>query len=69
MTTDRQDRILHTIRDQIADRGEAPTIREIGRRVGLSSPSSVLYHLWQMGRQGVIRRSGQGRSLRYLPHR
>ncbi|MER5362383.1 hypothetical protein [Streptomyces sp. NPDC002785] len=31
----------------VAERGEAPTIREIGRSVGLSSPASVAYHLGQ----------------------
>ncbi|TGA93677.1 hypothetical protein E2651_35805 [Streptomyces sp. MZ04] len=38
----------------VAERGEAPTIREIGRSVGLSSPASVAYHLAQMEQVGVI---------------
>ncbi|MDT0322093.1 LexA family protein [Streptomyces millisiae] len=69
MSIDRQARILHTIRSAIADRGEAPTIREIARTVALSSPATVHHHLRDMERQGVICRSGQGRSLRYLPRR
>ncbi|WP_326760984.1 MarR family transcriptional regulator [Streptomyces phaeochromogenes] len=45
---------------------EAPTIREIGRIVGLSSPASVVYHLDQMEQLGVIRRTerdGDGRGI------
>ncbi|MHA5051936.1 LexA family protein [Streptomyces sp. SD15] len=50
----------------MAERGEAPMIREIGRSVGLSSPSSVAYHLEQMEQLGVIRRTerrGSGRGI------
>ncbi|WP_189191007.1 hypothetical protein [Streptomyces albiflavescens] len=46
--------------------GEAPTIREIGRSVGLSSPSSVAYRPEQMEQLGVIRRTarrGWGRGI------
>ncbi|MFF4347883.1 LexA family protein [Streptomyces sp. NPDC001530] len=64
--TEREERILKCIRERIAERGEAPTIREIGRSVGLSSPSSVAYHLEQMEQLGVIRRTerrGWGRGI------
>ncbi|WP_369248538.1 hypothetical protein [Streptomyces sp. R41] len=53
--TEREERILKCIREVIAERGEAPTIREIGRSVGLSSLSSVAYHLEQMEQLAVIR--------------
>lgn len=69
MSVERRARILHVIHSVIADRGEAPTIREIARMVALSSPATVHHHLREMERQGVIYRSGQGRSLRYLPRR
>ncbi|MEV7955247.1 MarR family transcriptional regulator [Streptomyces sp. NPDC056178] len=59
--TDRQQRILRAIREHIADRGEAPTVREIGEQVGLSSPSSVSYQLGRLEAMGVIRRSRRGR--------
>ncbi|MFF3060993.1 LexA family protein [Streptomyces sp. NPDC057909] len=39
--TARQEAVLRAIRDVIADRGDAPTVREIGQRVGLSSSGSV----------------------------
>ncbi|MFD7947855.1 hypothetical protein [Streptomyces sp. NPDC059744] len=35
--TARQESVLRAIRDAIADTGDAPTVREIGRRVGLFS--------------------------------
>jgi SOS-response transcriptional repressor LexA len=64
--TEREERILKCIRDSIAERGQAPSIREIGRSVGLSSPASVVYHLRQMEQLGVIRRTekdGHGRGI------
>ncbi|MGW7081569.1 LexA family protein [Streptomyces sp. NPDC054871] len=42
-------------------RGEAPSVREIGRAVGLSSPSSVLYQPRRLEQAGaVVRASGSG---------
>ncbi|WP_405955142.1 hypothetical protein [Streptomyces phaeochromogenes] len=64
--TEREERILRCIRDSIAERGEAPSVREIGRSVGLSSPASVVYHLDQMEQLGVIRRTerrGAGKGI------
>ena len=64
--TERQERILKCIRDWIAEHGEAPSIREIGRSVGLSSNSSVAYQLDRMEQLGVIDRSlsrGRGRGI------
>ncbi|MER7651859.1 MULTISPECIES: LexA family protein [Streptomyces] len=40
--TERQLGILRCISEWIAEYGEAPSIREIGRQVGLSSSSSVI---------------------------
>ncbi|MFD5319384.1 ArsR family transcriptional regulator [Streptomyces sp. NPDC127098] len=67
MSADRRAEILRSIREAITDRGEAPSVREIARMVGLSSPSTVHHHLREMEQQGVVRSSGQGRSRRYLP--
>ncbi|MFJ3439246.1 hypothetical protein ACIPMU_37710 [Streptomyces cyaneofuscatus] len=39
----RQEAILRLIRSWIIEHGEAPTVRQIGPRVGLSSTSSVAY--------------------------
>lgn len=55
--SERQERVLACVREWITEHGEAPTVREIGRRVGLSSPSSVLYQLRQLENRGVITRT------------
>jgi len=51
-----QERILRCIRETIADRGEAPTLPEIGAAVGMSSRSSVHYQLRELEAKGMIRR-------------
>ncbi|MEV6756555.1 hypothetical protein [Streptomyces sp. NPDC051214] len=52
--TERQQSVLSCIRAHITDRGEAHSTREIGRAVGLSSPSSVLYQLRRFEQAGVV---------------
>ncbi|MFH8610978.1 MarR family transcriptional regulator [Streptomyces sp. NPDC018029] len=60
--TERQRSILAAIRTHIADTGDAPTVREIGKTVGLSSPSSVHYQLRRLEQAGVVARAtGAGR--------
>lgn len=54
--TGTQEQILRCIRESIAERGEAPTVREIGQRVGLRSRSSVHYHLGRIEALGYIAR-------------
>ncbi|MFF3313004.1 LexA family protein [Streptomyces sp. NPDC002952] len=55
----RQEAILSCIRHSIVEHGEAPTVREIARTVGLSSTSSVAYQLRQLEKRGEIRREGR----------
>ncbi|WP_329167511.1 hypothetical protein OHB49_45585 (plasmid) [Streptomyces sp. NBC_01717] len=63
--TEMQRRILICVREWIAEYGEAPTIREIGQRVGLSSTSSTAYQLGRLEERGVISRAGRTwRSIR-----
>lgn len=63
----RQEDILHYIRQAIAARGEPPTLRQIGRRVGLPSVSAVHYQLTELQRKGVIERAPRmPRSIRLL---
>ncbi|GAA3668415.1 transcriptional repressor LexA [Nonomuraea antimicrobica] len=52
----RQQRILATIRDWVVRYGYPPSTREIGRAVGLRSPSSVSKHLKSLEEQGLLRR-------------
>ncbi|MGH7659436.1 MAG: transcriptional repressor LexA [Vulcanimicrobiaceae bacterium] len=56
LTTERQQRILDTIRAFTAERGYPPSVREIGERVGLSSSSTVQSHLKTLERRGLLKR-------------
>ncbi|MFL1903066.1 LexA family protein [Streptomyces tauricus] len=63
--TDQQEEIIRFIRRQILDRGEAPTLSEIGETFGLRSRATVHYHLRRMEALGVIvRESGRHRGIR-----
>jgi repressor LexA len=63
--TDTQERILRCIRDTIADRGEAPTVQEIGDQVGMRSRASVHYQLGELETKGAIHREhGRRRGIR-----
>ncbi|GIG54265.1 transcriptional repressor LexA [Demequina activiva] len=54
--TDRQRRILETIRDSVESRGYPPSMREIGEAVGLTSTSSVKHQLSALETKGFLRR-------------
>ena len=58
--TARQRRILAVIREWVDEHGYPPTVREIGRAVGLRSPSSVAHHLDTLARLGLLRRDAHG---------
>ncbi len=70
--TDRQRRILDVIQGHLDRHGYPPTIREIGRAVGISSTSVVNYHLNKLKKWGMLERDGQvSRGLKlpaYNPH-
>ncbi|MCX5315826.1 LexA family transcriptional regulator [Streptomyces sp. NBC_00154] len=57
--TARQEAFLRAIRDVIADTGDAPTVGEIGQRVGLSNSGSVAYQLGRLEKLGLISRNGR----------
>ena len=57
--SERQTRILAYIHDYLDEHGYPPTIREIGRRVGISSTSVVNYHLNKLKDQGLVERDGR----------
>ncbi|MCB9552301.1 MAG: transcriptional repressor LexA [bacterium] len=54
--TARQREILDYITDSIADRGYPPTIREIGKTMGIRSTNGVNDHLKALERKGYLRR-------------
>jgi len=65
--SDRQKRILDTIRECVSSYGYPPTIREIGETVGISSTSVVSYNLNVLQRKGYLTRSRDvSRGLRLI---
>lgn len=63
--TDTQERILRCIRQTILDRGEAPTMAEIGEQVGMRSRASVHYQLAELeAKQAIVREPGRWRGIR-----
>ncbi len=54
--TPRQFQILNFIKSEIINKGYPPSVREIGKAVGLSSSSTVHSHLSQLEEKGYIRR-------------
>jgi repressor LexA len=72
--------ILQVIEDAVREQGYPPTVREIGLKVGLTSPASVQSHLAALEAEGYIRRGASkrraleltrsarpGRGLRHVP--
>ena len=55
-TVDRQRQILDIIDGSMRERGYPPSVREIGEKVGLTSPSTVHTHLASLQRLGFLRR-------------
>ncbi|WP_329833425.1 helix-turn-helix domain-containing protein [Streptomyces sp. BE133] len=43
----------------ITESGEAPSLRQIAERVGLTSTSSVHYQLGQLEERGLVRRAAR----------
>jgi repressor LexA len=56
LLTDRQRRILEFIHTYADEHGYPPSVREIGKAVGLSSPSSVHSQLSTLESKGFLRR-------------
>jgi repressor LexA len=51
-----QEKVFNYIKDSISERGMAPSVREIGKAVGLKSTSTEQYHLDALDRMGYIER-------------
>lgn len=60
--TPRQFQILAFIREHCQTHGYAPTLQEIGRRFGLSSPATVHKHVGQLVAKGYLRRGRRNAS-------
>lgn len=67
--TPRQSQILEVVQSNIEKFGYPPSVREIGERVGLASPSTVKHHLDALEKLGLLERvAGRPRALRSTEH-
>ena len=69
--TPRQQQILDVIDTHLTERGYPPSVREIGKAVGLTSPSSVQNHLNPLNELGYLRRDPtkpRAMEVRYDPN-
>ena len=57
-TSNKAQLILEFVNRFVQENGYAPSVREIGAAVGLSSTASVSYHLQQLQLQGLLKTSG-----------
>jgi repressor LexA len=55
--TERQKKVLEIIEDQIRSGRGAPTIREIGQRLGISSTNGVRVHLTALIKKGYLKKA------------
>ena len=53
-TSNKQELILEFVNSFVQENGFAPSVREIGAAVGLSSTASVSYHLQQLQAKGLL---------------
>ena len=56
--TKRQDDVLDFVKGYIASHGYPPTVREIGKAIGVNSPATVQAHLECLEEKGFIRKEG-----------
>ncbi|KFI59228.1 transcriptional repressor LexA [Bifidobacterium gallicum] len=65
--TDRQQAMLNAIQELTSANGFAPSMRELGQAVGLSSTSSVKHQLQVLADKGYIRKVGnKGRAIEII---
>ena len=64
--TARQREVLDSIREYIAEKGYVPSIRELGRILGISSLRGVTIHLDALEKKGWIHRESTSRSIQVL---
>ena len=57
-TSNKADLILEFVNKFVQENGFAPSVREIGAAVGLSSTASVSYHLQQLQNKGLLQSTG-----------
>lgn len=65
---DRRNRILEFVRQYTEEHGFAPSVREIGKAVGISSTKAVKYHLDILVEQGLLGRSANKARSLHIAH-
>jgi repressor LexA len=61
--TKRQSAVLDAIRSLIRQRGYPPTIRELGKQLGIKSLRGVTTHLDAIAKKGFLKRESRARSI------
>ncbi len=64
--TERQQHVLQAIRDWIKEQGYPPTIRELGKHLGIKSLRGVTTHLDAIAKKGHLQRKRGARGIRLL---
>jgi repressor LexA len=65
--TGRQSKVLQTIESFILEHGYSPTIRQLGRVLGIANPSAVFKHILSLERKGYIKRKSGELALTGFP--
>ena len=66
-TTRKERAILKFIEEQVLDKGYPPSVREIGKAIGLSSTATVHAYLAKLEKQGYIKKEDKkGRTLKVI---
>ena len=65
--TRRQEEILTYVKEYIVSHGYPPTVREIGKDLGVSSPATIHTHLNKLVEKGFIKKdSSKNRAIELL---
>ena len=66
-TSRKEKAILQFIEEQVMEKGYPPSVREIGKAIGLSSTATVHAYLAKLEKQGLIKKEGKkGRTLKVV---
>lgn len=65
MNKDRRAQICAFVEKYTSEHGKAPTVREIGAAVGITSTSTTAGYLYRLSRDGFLRKGIPGRSRNY----
>lgn len=56
--TKRQEEIVNYMKEYVVSHGFPPTVREIGKALGVSSPATIHAHLANLEKKGIIKKDG-----------